>query len=138
MKTVVYPASTNFGMLTSAECSPGTMFIYRAARRRLCLRSIFFVAFPVHPSGNMKVFWDGCPVSSRSGASSSGAAPEVAPESRNANLYDFLLCNFCTQCVATLLDGIPFTITNMAISTLVVLSDDVFSCSLTRQVSGDQ
>ncbi len=118
---MVYPASANFGVLMSAKCSPGTMFISRAARRRLCLRSIFFVAFPVCLSGNMKVFWDGCPVLSRSSASSSGSALEVAPESRKANLLDFLFCSFCTQCAATLLDGIPLAIADMAIPTLVVL-----------------
>jgi hypothetical protein len=134
----MYPASANFGMLTSAECSPGTMFISQAARRRLCLRSIFFVAFPVRPSGNMKVFWDGCPVLSRSGGSSSGAAPEVAPESRKANLLDFLFCSFCTQCAATLLDRIPLAVADMAILTLVVLSDGDSSCSLAGQASRDQ
>jgi hypothetical protein len=125
-------------MLTSAKCSPGTMLISRAARWRLRLRSVFFVAFPVRPSGNMKVFWDGCPVSSRSGESSSGDAPEVALESRKANLVDFLFCSFCAQCAATLLDGIPLAIADMAIPTLVVLSDGDSSCSLAGQASGDQ
>ncbi len=138
MKTVVYPTSANFGMLTSDECSPGTMFISRAARPRLCLRSIFFVTFPVRLSGNMKVLWDGCPVLSRSGASSSSAAPEVAPESRKGNLLDFLFCSFCAHCATTLLDRIHLAIANMAISTLVVLPDDDSSCSLTRQASGNQ
>ncbi len=92
----------------------------------------------MHLSGNMKVFWDGCPVSSRSGVSSSGAAPEVDPESRKANLLDFLFCSFCAQCTTTLLDGIPLAIANMAISTLVVLPDDDSSCSSTRQASGNQ
>ncbi len=77
-------------------------------------------------------------MSSRSGASSSGAAPEVAPESRKAILLDFLFASFRAQCAATLLDGIPLAIANMAISTLVVLPDDDSSCSLTRQASGDQ
>ena len=86
----------------------------------------------------MNIFWDGCPVSSRFGASSSGAAPEVALESRKANLLDFLFCSFCAQCAATLLGGIPLAIAYMAISTLVVLPDDDSSCSLTRQASGDK
>ena len=54
-----------FGILISAKWSPGTMFISIAASRRLCFSSIFFVAFPVCPSGNIKVFLDGCPVSAR-------------------------------------------------------------------------
>ena len=62
--------------------------------RRLCLISIFIVAFPVRPSGNINVFLDGCQVSSRSGSSSAGAAPEVAPKSRKVNCLNFLLCNF--------------------------------------------
>ncbi len=95
------------------------MFISRAASRRLCLSSIFFVAFPVRPSGNINVFWDGCPVSSRSGASSSGAAPEVAPESRKANLLDFLFCSFCAQCAAILLGEFPVTVADMAFLMLV-------------------
>jgi len=52
---------------TDSECSPGTMFISWADCRRLCLSSIFFVAFPVHPSGNINVFLEDCPVSIRSG-----------------------------------------------------------------------
>jgi hypothetical protein len=86
----------------------------------------------------MKVFWDGCPVLSRSGASSYGAAPEVAPESRKANLLDFLFGSFCAQCAATLLDGIPLAIADMAISTLVVLLDDDSSCSVAGQASRDR
>jgi hypothetical protein len=39
---------------------------------------------------------------------------------------------------ATLLDGIPLAIANMAISTLVVLSDGDSPCSLAGQASGDQ
>ncbi len=119
MKTVVYPASANFGILISAECSPGTMIISRAASRRLCLSSIIFVAFPVCPSGNINVFLEGCPVSIRSGSSSAGAAPEVAPESRKANRLNFLLCSFCAQCAATLLGGLTVTIAYMAFSLLV-------------------
>jgi hypothetical protein len=95
------------------------MFISRAASRRLCLSSILFVAFPVCPSGNMNVFRDGCPVSSRSSGSSSGAAPEVAPESKKANLLDFLFCRFCAQCAAILLGGFPVTISDMAFLMLV-------------------
>ena len=119
LKTVVYPASANFGILTSAECSPGTMFISRADSRRLCLSSIFFVAFPVRPSGNINVFLEDCLVSIRSGLSSAGAAPEVAPESRKANRLSFLLCSFCAQCAATLLGGLPVPIADMALSMLV-------------------
>jgi hypothetical protein len=135
-KTVVYSATANFGMLTSAKCSPVTMFISRVARRRLCLRSIFFVAFTVRPSGNMNVFWDDCLVPSGSGAFSSGAAQEVALESRKANLLDFLFCSFRAQCATTLFDGTPLAIANMAISMLVVLPDDDFSCSLTGRQMG--
>ena len=89
------------------------MFISLAASRRLCLSSIFFVAFPVRPSGNINVFLDGCPVSSRSGSSSAGAAPEVAPESRKANRLDFLVCSFRAQCAATLLGGFSVVIVDM-------------------------
>ena len=64
-------------LTTSAECSPGTMFISRADSRTLCLSSIFFVASPVRPSGNINVFLEDFPVSIRSGSSSAGAAPEV-------------------------------------------------------------
>jgi hypothetical protein len=95
------------------------MFISRAASRRLCLSSNFFVAFPVRPSGNMHVFLDGCPVSTRSGPSSAGAAPEVAPKSRKANLFNFLLCNFHAQCAATLFGGFPVVIADMSLSMLV-------------------
>ncbi len=119
LNTVVNPVSTNFGVLSSAKWSPGMMFISWAASQRLCCRSIFFVTFPVHPSGNIIVFMDGCLVSSKSGWSSSGAAPKVAPESKKANLLDFLLCNFCTQCTATLLVGPPFAIADRALSALV-------------------
>ena len=114
------------------------MFISLAASRRLCLSSIFFVAFPVRPSGNINVFLDGCPVSSRSGSSSAGAAPEVAPESRKANRLDFLVCSFRAQCAATLLGGFLVMIVDMALSLLVWLSVIGFSCSLTGQASGDQ
>ena len=118
------------------------MFISLAASRRLCFSSIFFVAFPVRPSGNIKVFLDGCHVSARSGSSSAGAAPEVAPESRNANRLNCLLCSFFPQCVATLLGGLPFPIADRALSMLAGESDCDSSCSSycssTRQVSGDQ
>jgi len=115
----VYPASANFGILTSAECSPGTMFISQADSRRLCLSSIFFVALHVLLSGNINVFLEDCPVSMRSGSSSAGAAPEVAPESRKANRLNFLLCSFRAQCAATLLGGFTVTIADMAFSLLV-------------------
>ncbi len=119
LNTVVYPASANFGILTSAKWSPGTMFISRAVSHRLCLSNIFFVAFPVCSSGNTNVFLDGCPVSTRSGLFSAGAAPEVAPKSRKANRLNFLLCNFRVQCAATLLGGLPVVIADMALSMLV-------------------
>jgi hypothetical protein len=115
----VYPASTSFGRLASAECSLSRMFISQAASRRLCCRSIFAVAFLVRPSGNITVLLEGCLVSSRSGSCSSGAAPVIAPESRKANLLDFLLCSFCAKCAATLFDGPLFTIADRALSTLV-------------------
>ena len=114
------------------------MFISLAASRRLCLSSIFFVAFPVRPSGNINVFLDGCPVSSRSGSSSAGAAPEVAPESRKANRLDFLVCSFRAQCAATLLGGFSVVIVDMALSLLVWLSVIGYSFSSTGQASGDQ
>jgi hypothetical protein len=63
---------------------------------------------------------------------------EVALESRKANLLDFLFCSFHAQCAATLLDGIPLAIANMAIPMLVILSDEDSSCSSTRQASGGQ
>ena len=144
----MYPASANFGILIRAECSHSTMFISLAASRRLCLSSILFVAFPVLPSGNIKVFLDGCPVSSRSGLTSSGAAPEVAPESRNATCLSLLILNFRAQCNSCLLGGIPLPIAARAVLMLagefwcgpfvVGESDFGSSCSLTRQVSGDQ
>jgi hypothetical protein len=99
--TIVYPASTNLGALTNAECKPDTMFISHAVMFRLCLRSIFLVAFPVHPSGNMNIFLDILPVSSRSGSSSSRATPDVAPKSRKAYHHAFLFANLRTQCAAT-------------------------------------
>ena len=117
----MYPASANFGIVTSpgAEWSPGTTFISQAASCRLCFSSIFFVAFPVRPSGNIKVFLDGCPVLARSGSFYAGAAPEVAPKSRKVNLLSFLLCGFRAQCAATLLSGLPFPISDKALSMLV-------------------
>ena len=144
----MYPASANFDILIRAECSPGTMFISLAASRRLCLSSILFVAFPVRPLGNIKVFSDGWPVSSRSSSTSSGAAPEVAPKSRNANRLSLLILNFCAQCNSCLLGGIPLPIADRADSMLAGgfwcvafvsgRSDFGSSCSSTRQVSGDQ
>ena len=95
------------------------MFISRSASRRLCFRSIFFVTFPVRLSGNMNVFLDCCSVSTRSGSSSAGAAPEVAPKSRKVNRLNFLLCSFCAQCAATLLGGLPFPTADKALSMLV-------------------
>ncbi len=116
LNTVVYPASASFGMLISAECSPGTMFISLAASHRLCLSSILFVAFPVRPSGNIQVFSDECPVSSSSSLTSSGAAPEVAPESRKATCLSLLMLNFLAQCDSCLLGGIPLPIADRAVS----------------------
>jgi hypothetical protein len=55
----------------------------------------------------------------RSGSSSAGAAPEVAPKSRKANHLNFLLCNFCAQCAATILGVFPVVIADMAFSMLV-------------------
>ena len=105
-KTVVYPASANFGMLTSVECSPGTMFISLAAGQSLCFRHIFFVALFVCLSGNMNVFFDSSPVSSKASSSSSGAAPDVAPVSRIPVFCSLLLITFHAQCAATLLTGL--------------------------------
>ena len=74
--------------------------------------------------------------------SSAGAALEVAPKSRKANLLNCLLCSFFAQCAATLLGGIPFPIANRALSMLARASacgsSCSSSCSLTRQVSGNQ
>ena len=114
------------------------MFISLAASRRLCLSSIFFVAFPVRPSGNINVFLDGCPVSTRSSSTSAGAAPEVAPESRKANRLDFLVCSFRAQCAATLLGEFLVVIVDMALSLLVWLSVIGYSFSSAGQASGDQ
>ncbi len=97
---IVYPASTSLGTLTNAKCRPGTMLISHAAICRLCLRRIFLVAFLVHPSGNMNVFLDILPVSSRSCLSFSGASPDVAPESKKAYRHDFLFVNLRAQCAA--------------------------------------
>ena len=144
----MYPASANYGILIRAECSCSTMFISFAASRRWCLSSILFVAFPVRPSGNMKVFSDGSPVSSRSSLTSSGASPEVAPESRYASRLIFLILNFRAQCDSCLLGGIPLPIADRAVLMLsgefccslfgTGESDCSSSCYSTRQVSGDQ
>ena len=91
------------------------MFISRADSRKLCLSSIFFVAFHVRPWGNINVF----PVSIRSGLSSAGAAPEDTPESRKVNCLNFLLSSFHVQCAATLLGGLSVMIADMAFSMLV-------------------
>jgi hypothetical protein len=80
---------------------------------------MFFVAFPVHPLGNINVFLEDCLVSTRSSLSSAGAAPEAAPESRKVTRLNFLLCSFRAQCAATLLGGLPVTIADMAFSMLV-------------------
>jgi hypothetical protein len=58
------------------------MFISLAAGQSLCFRHIFFVALFVRLSGNMNVFFNSLPVSSKASLSSSGAAPDVAPVSR--------------------------------------------------------
>ena len=104
--TVVYPASAILGMLINDECMPGTMFISRAPSRSLCRSIIFLVAGAVRRSGNMKIFIDFSPVSSSSSASSSGPAPEVAPESNTPVLLVFLFAIFRAQCAATLLRGL--------------------------------
>jgi hypothetical protein len=135
----VYPASASLGTLTNAKCSkPGTMFISCAAICRACLRSIFLVAFPVGPSGNMNIFLDMSLVSLRSGSSSSGAALDVAPKSKKAYWHAFLFANLLAQCAATLLVGWPSAIAIMATYPLVWCSCACSSCSLTRQASGDQ
>ena len=87
-------------------------------------------------------------MSSRSSSTSSGAAPEVAPESRNATRLSLLILNFLAQCDSCLLGGIPLPIADRAVSMLagefccgpfvVGESDFGSSCSSTRQVSGDQ
>ena len=83
-------------------------------------------------------FLDGCPVLARSGSSSAGAAPEVAPKSRKANCLNFLLWSFFAQWAPTLLGGLPFPIPDKALSMLVGESGCGSSCSSTRQASGDQ
>ncbi len=92
--TVVYPASASFGMLTRDVCMPGTMFISCAPSRRSCFNLIYLVAVAVRQSGNMKVFVDLSPVSSNSSVSSSGPAPEVAPESNIPVFLVFLFAIF--------------------------------------------
>ncbi len=130
--TVVYPASASFGTLTSVECSPGTMFISLAAGRSLCFRCIFFVALFVRLSGNMNVFFDGLPVSSKASSFSSGAALDVAPVSRIPIFCSLLLLTFRAQCAGTLLTGLVAVVAVIALSTLIVESiSSVSSCSLT-------
>ena len=86
-------------------------------------------------------------MSSKSGLTS-GAAPEVAPESRKATCLSLLMLNFCAQCDSSLLGGIPLPMSDKAVSMLAGesdcglfgagVSDCGSSCSSTRQVSGDQ
>jgi hypothetical protein len=137
VSTIVHPASASLGMLTNAKCRPGTMLISCAAIRRLCLRSIFLVAFPVRPLGNMNVFLNILLALSRSCLSSYGAALDVAPESKKAYWHAFLFVNLRAQCAATLLVGWSSVLANMAISPLVGYSCACSSCSLARQASGD-
>ena len=67
---------------------------------------------------NIKVLLDGCQVSPRSSSTSSGAAPEVAPKSRNATHLSLLILNFLAQCNSCLLGGIPLPIADRAVSML--------------------
>ena len=82
------------------------------------LEENFLGCFSGPSVGNMNVFLDISPVSSRSCSSSSGAAPDVAPESKKAYRRNFLFANLCAQCVATLLVGWPSVLAHMAISLL--------------------
>ena len=141
--TVVYPALASFDMLIRDVCMPGMMFISRAPSRRSCFNIIFLVAVAVRRSGNMKVFVDLSPVSSNSSASSSGPAPEVAPESNIPVFLVFLFAIFRAQCAATLLRLLSPACADKIISTLVGISSrssssSFSSCASTRQDSGDQ
>ena len=136
--TVVYPAFAILGRLISEECMPGTMFISRAPSRSLCLSIIFLVAVAVRLSGNMKVFVEISPVSSSSSVSSSGPAPEVAPESSTPVFLVFLFDILRAQCAATLLRRLLSTCADSASSILVFCSISSSSCAMTRQASGDQ
>jgi hypothetical protein len=139
VNTVVYPASANFGMLTSVEHNPGNMFISLAAGQSFCFRRIFFMALFVRLSRNMNIFLDSSPVSSKASSSSSGAAPDFAPVSRISVFHSLLLITFCVQCAVTLLTGLVTVVVVVAMSMLVVVSiSNVSYCSLTRQDSGDQ
>jgi hypothetical protein len=91
----------------------------------------------------LRVFVDLSPVSSNSSASSSGPAPEVAPESNIPVFLVFLFAIFCAQCAATLLRLLSPACADNIISMLVGLSScsslsSFSSCASTRQDSGDQ
>jgi hypothetical protein len=116
------------------------MFISRAVGHRLCFVSILFVALFVRLSGNMKVFVDASPVSTKHSSSSSGAAPDVAPVSSMPILRSSMpilrsvrLLIFRSQCAATLLVGPMSVVAFIAQSTLVFVSSDsdFSSCSST-------
>ncbi len=57
--------SNNFVTLTSVECSPGTMFISLAALDKACASGASPCCFFWCLSGNMNVFFDSSPVSSK-------------------------------------------------------------------------
>ena len=108
------------------------MFISLAAGQSLCFRYIFFIALFVRLSGNMNIFFDSSPVSSKASSSYSGAAPDVAPVSRILVFCSLLLFTFCAQCAATLSIGLVAVVAAIALSTLIAESlSSVTSCSLT-------
>jgi hypothetical protein len=80
------------------------MFISLAPSLILCLSSILWVARTLLLSGSMKIFVDGCPVYSKSSASSGLPAPDVAPVSR-IPVRALRFAIFHAQCAAILLLG---------------------------------
>ena len=80
------------------------MFISLAPSLILCLSSILWVARTLLLLGSMNTFVDGCPVYSKSSASSGLPAPDVAPVS-NIPVRDLRFAIFLAQCAAILLLG---------------------------------
>ena len=70
--------------------------------------------------------------------SSTGAAPDVAPLSKMPVFRAHLFSTLRSQCAATLLPGRVSVKTDITFDVGVVVLDSISSCSLTRQVSGDQ
>ncbi len=123
-------------MLTSAECSPGTIFISLAPSRNLFFISIFLVARILDLSGSMNTFADGWPVSSIALVSCLAATPDVAPVSM------IPICWFATfhahfAAILFCWIGDAVVIVAAIVSVFCGLPCSV-SCSLTRQDSEDQ